>query len=297
MQCVHPYRIKNPNLLKNGDMREWIDVPCGHCVACRLARSREWAVRLLHESEFWDDAVFVTLTYDDEHLQSPSLVPRDLQLFFKRLRKDLKERKIKFFACGEYGDRFARPHYHAIIFGLSAMDNKLIEDNWSLGFVKVGTMTYESCRYVAGYVQKKLYGDGAKFYEDNHLVPPFLRCSKGLGERYVDKYNNKLYSNLDITVHGHSVGIPRYYRKKMDMDSWLLYNSEREEKVKKRFINECGSIVDDLIAESSNYCQLDDNAVTSIVQGVYDSWMCDRRSTKESLLKAKLEKFGGRDKL
>ena len=80
MQCLHPFVIKNPNFMVNGDMRKTIEVPCGHCVACRIARSREWAVRLLHESEFWDDFCFVTLTYDDEHLFSPSLVPRDLTL-------------------------------------------------------------------------------------------------------------------------------------------------------------------------------------------------------------------------
>ena len=77
MQCLHPFVIKNPNLMVNGDMRRTIEVPCGHCVACRIARSREWAVRLLHESEFWDEYCFVTLTYDDEHLNSYSLQPRD----------------------------------------------------------------------------------------------------------------------------------------------------------------------------------------------------------------------------
>ncbi len=87
MQCLHPLVIKNPNLFVNGDMRRTIEVPCGHCVACRIARSREWAVRLLHESEFWDDFCFVTLTYDDEHLVSPSLVPRDLTLFLKNFAK------------------------------------------------------------------------------------------------------------------------------------------------------------------------------------------------------------------
>ena len=121
MQCTSPFHIKNPDRFKYkkpnelvGD--EWLDVPCGHCLACRIARTREWTVRLLHESEFWEDTIFVTLTYDDEHLPSDrSLVPRDLTLFFKRLRKDLGDRKIKYYACGEYGDTFGRPHYHAII--------------------------------------------------------------------------------------------------------------------------------------------------------------------------------------
>ena len=228
MQCLNPLVVKNPNLFVNGDMRQTILVPCGHCIACRIARSREWAVRLLHESEFWDDFCFVTLTYDDEHLTFPSLVPRDLTLFFKKLRKDLGDRKIKYYACGEYGDRFGRPHYHAIIFGLSPKDKKLIDDNWQKGFVKIGCVTYDSCRYVAGYVQKKLYGKASKEYEDKGIVAPFSRMSKGLGERYVDKYWNKLYDMNTVTVRGVPMGLPRYYQKKLDYDGFLNYDLSKE---------------------------------------------------------------------
>ena len=106
MQCTRPFHIKNPDRFKYkkpnelvGD--EWLDVPCGHCLACRIARTREWTVRLLHESEFWEDTSFITLTYDDEHVPVTyyaedefgsarggfTLRSRDLQLFMKRLRK------------------------------------------------------------------------------------------------------------------------------------------------------------------------------------------------------------------
>ena len=234
MQCTSPYHIKNPDRFKYkkpnelvGD--EWQDVPCGHCLACRIARTREWTVRLLHESEFWSDTSFVTLTYDDDHLPSDcSLVPRDLTLFFKKLRKDLGDRKIKYYACGEYGDTYGRPHYHAIIFGLSPKDKKLIEDNWHKGFVKIGCVTYDSCRYVAGYVQKKLYGKASKEYEDKGIVAPFSRMSKGLGERYVDKYWNKLYDMNTVTVRGVPMGLPRYYQKKLVYDGFLNYDSSKE---------------------------------------------------------------------
>ena len=169
MQCTSPMRIKNPDRFKfkkpNESVgSEWLEVPCGHCIACRIARTREWTIRLLHESEFWSDTSFLTLTYNDDFLPSDgSLVPRDLTLFFKRLRKDLSHdrRKIKYYACGEYGDTYGRPHYHAIVFGISPNDKKLVEENWPYGFVRIGTVTYDSCRYVAGYVQKKLYGKGA----------------------------------------------------------------------------------------------------------------------------------------
>ena len=294
MQCLHPFVIKNPNLMVNGDMRKTIEVPCGHCVACRLARSREWAVRLLHESEFWDEFCFVTLTYDDEHLPSNgSLVPRDLTLFFKRLRKDLGEWKIKYFACGEYGDRFGRPHYHAIIFGLGTYDVDLICDNWSKGYVKVGTLTYKSCRYVAGYVQKKLYGEAAKFYEDNGLVPPFSRCSKGIGAAYVEKYWNKLYSMAHVTVNGVPMALPRYYTKKLDFDKYLIYNPSIEQKQYEDFLSRNINIVcelDSYVRDGSMKVSM----ARAALDGYYEMFKKDKIAAKEGYLAAKAALKGGR---
>lgn len=293
MQCLHPLRIKNPNLFVNGDMRHTIEVPCGHCVACRIARSREWAVRLLHESEFWDDFCFVTLTYDDEHLFSPSLVPRDLTLFFKKLRRDLGEKKIKYFACGEYGDRFGRPHYHAIIFGLGTFDKKLIQENWNKGYVKVGTLTYQSCRYVAGYVQKKLYGKDSKYYEDNGLVPPFSRCSKGLGLEYVDKYWNKLYSMGRVTVNGVPMALPRYYTKKLDFDKYLIYDSSIEQKEYDDFLDRNKNIVSELnsyVVDGS----LSVSMARCVLDGYYMMFKKDKNVSRETYLEAKSNLKGGR---
>ena len=47
----------------------------------------------------------------------------DFQKFIKRLRKDYD---IKYFACGEYGDKTLRPHFHAILFGVNFSDDKII---------------------------------------------------------------------------------------------------------------------------------------------------------------------------
>ena len=86
---------------------------------CRIALSREWATRVLHESDYWDHSCFTTLTYNNEHLPKDGSLHKDeLQKFFKRLRKYLGDRKMKYFACGEYGDEGHRPHYHAILFGI-----------------------------------------------------------------------------------------------------------------------------------------------------------------------------------
>lgn len=113
-----------------------ITIPCGQCVGCRLAYSREWANRCMLEMQYHDSAYFVTLTYDDDHIPrsyypdpetgeamvSYTLKKRDVQLFMKRLRKAKSDDKIRFFAAGEYGDQTFRPHYHLIIFGLHLDD-------------------------------------------------------------------------------------------------------------------------------------------------------------------------------
>ena len=129
-------------------------VPCGRCMACRINRTQEWAVRIMHELDYWDTATFLTLTYDDAHMTSDNgLCKRDFQLFVKRLRKDLEPLKIKYYACGEYGELTKRPHYHAVLFGVSP-SSKLYKDNWMLGFVRAGNLTYQSAAYVTGYIQR-----------------------------------------------------------------------------------------------------------------------------------------------
>lgn len=138
---------------------EYKEIPCGKCIECRLAYSRQWADRCLLEMKQHDKSYFVTFTYNNEHLRKsefvdkstgvvnsiPTLMKRDFQLMMKRLRKDYKayleknhldeylSDKIRFFAAGEYGDQTHRPHYHAIIFGLHLFDLEFYM-NSKLGF-------------------------------------------------------------------------------------------------------------------------------------------------------------------
>lgn len=104
-------------------------------------------------------ACYITLTYDDDHLPGDGGVhKKELQNFFKRLRKRLfNERgiKIRYFACGEYGDQDGRPHYHAIVFGVW-LGLDLLKEEWGKGFVKRGYCNQKTCSYVAGYVAKKV---------------------------------------------------------------------------------------------------------------------------------------------
>lgn len=126
---------------------------------------------MLLEFKCHDDALFVTLTYDDDHLvfnenMLGQLCKHDLQLFFKRLRKSIG--KFRYYACGEYGERTLRPHYHAILFGVSPLFTEKITEAWDHGFCQFGSVTRESIQYVAGYVTKKFGHDA-----DRNVTPEF----------------------------------------------------------------------------------------------------------------------------
>lgn len=210
---------------------------CGHCIACRINAQREWTVRNIHELSYWDEAVFVTLTYDDEHLPwENSLYRYELQNFLKRLRKEISPRKIKYFACGEYGDLRGRPHYHLIIYGMGFQkdDWKHIFRCWGRGHIKLGSVTHDSIQYVCGYVMKK-YNGAVQKEKFGDRWPQFMACSKGIGEQWINDNYKKVTENLTVTYRGNALGIPRYYRSKLG-DSLDLgkYEAARKERSDKR---------------------------------------------------------------
>lgn len=173
---------------------------------------------MMHELELWPAASFVTLTYDDEHLpQRGTLLPRDLELWLKRVRRDIEPRRIRYYAAGEYGECFGRPHYHVIAYGLRPdSDREVTESNWRFGFTHVGYVTQDSIRYVADYVQAKLYGDEAeRVYEGR--VPPFARMSGGLGRDWCDARAEQLRESMRLDHRGVPVRLPRYYARRIGL--------------------------------------------------------------------------------
>jgi hypothetical protein len=223
-----------------------IEVPCGKCIQCRIARAREWAVRIVHESGRHSEKCFITLTYSDENLpQNGSLSKRDLQLFLKRLRKELGDKRIKYYASGEYGDNTLRPHYHLIIFGFKPDDLKfaaakkgkpiwssdLLLKLWPNGHNSVGSVSYDSARYTAEYCMKKVYRkEGAEeFYKG--VEPPFALMSKGIGKEWALKYRDQIVANTGFTLKGRNVGVPRYYKKVLNLteeENFIKQAEERE---------------------------------------------------------------------
>lgn len=218
-KCLHPILL---NVQSKKDSKFYgMVVGCGHCPTCRMQKAREWSLRIKMEAQDYDrgDICFTTLTYAPEFVPEKdstlTLDPRDLQLFFKRLRRRLNY-KVRMFSCGEYGSRTARPHYHSVIFGIKRKDWHFIEDAWKLGFVCNKDFYNETAGYVAQYIQKKLFGENVY----GAAVPPFLRCSQNpsIGEDYFWRNASVICSQGFIVSDGYKHSIPRsFVRKAIDV--------------------------------------------------------------------------------
>lgn len=216
-----------------------LTLPCGRCIGCRLERSRQWALRMEHEAQLYDTNAFVTLTFADDKLPANySVNVRDTQLFLKRLRKKFAQ-KIRFYACGEYGDENHRPHYHLILFNHQFADLKLHSRNdrgepvyisetltnlWPFGHATTAHVTFETCAYVARYVTKKVTGEqaGANYLRQHpvtkfwHQVEPefgVMSRRPGLGAHWLDKFRSDVWPSDYIISRGLKMRPPRAYEK------------------------------------------------------------------------------------
>lgn len=256
MPCYHPLEaFIHPDLNPDTGKRQiiWnyveakkldaepIKLPCGRCVGCRLERSRQWAMRCIHEAQMHSQNSFITLTFNDESLFSrpnPYTVDvSDFQKFMKRLRFNTGA-KIRFFHCGEYGEKNGRPHYHACLFGFDFEDkelwkvtdtgsrlytSKILEKAWPYGFSTIGDVTFESAAYVARYIMKKITGDAA--FGHYHEVDPetgeiliernpeYTTMSRrpGIGFDWLNEYMDDVYPHDYVVVNGFKCRPPRYY--------------------------------------------------------------------------------------
>lgn len=231
MPCFTPlkaYRAPGGKIAFNskagyGDLP--LEIPCGQCVGCRAEKSRQWALRCVHEAQMHKANSFVTLTYDDKHLPPDGgLVYEDFRNFCRRLRRRCGA--FRFFHCGEYGENFGRPHYHALVFGLDfASDRILLKDRgddslyvsptltevWENGHASLGACTYASAFYVAQYCTKKLTGERKAEYGGRR--PPYATMSRrpGIGSTWFDKFMDDVYPSDEVVHDGKRFRPPRFY--------------------------------------------------------------------------------------
>lgn len=253
-------------------------IPCGKCIGCRLDYSRAWADRMMFELDHTGKGIFLTLTYNNAHVPigmldnetelplSYSLDKTDLQKFWKRLRKKFSEKELRYFACGEYGSKTFRPHYHAIVFGLSLEDlpdrqiigknelgqayysSRKIQEAWSIyhkatetkeayydpiGFVLVSDVSWETCAYVARYVLKKVDSPNVLFNAWRNSAPEFTCSSRrpGIGAYYIRDHGLSFESDLQLYRSGRKIQTPKFLLEKM-----ALTDPEGYDRLKKKRI-------------------------------------------------------------
>lgn len=221
--CITPIMLKKETVKQAvSDTYFMQKVPCGKCVECKKQRVNSWYVRLMSEMKQCSSAHFVTMTYDDDCITHsdnglPNLDYKDVQKFFKRLRKK-QEEKIKYFLVGEYGSKTGRPHYHAIIFNVNNTSNILEE--WKYGFVHIGNVTDASIYYTLKYALKKTF---QPYNENDDRKPEKALMSKGLGLNYLTPDMVKHFKedvSRPVTFLGNKkLPLPRYYRDKLFTDS------------------------------------------------------------------------------
>lgn len=256
MACFHPltgYRSRTVNPasgkrsvvfnIRDGFHDQEVTVPCGQCVGCRLERSRQWAIRCVHEASCHSENCFITLTYSDEFLPPwLSLVKSDFQKFMKRLRKKFPGRVIRYFHAGEYGDLTGRPHYHACLFGFDFPDkypwatrkgfqawrSKILEELWPFGNSEIGSVTFESAAYVARYIMKKVTG---KLLESHYQMcdvetgevssrePEYCTMSRrpGIAAGWYSRFGQEVFRSDSVVIRGRRVRPPRFYFGKFEL--------------------------------------------------------------------------------
>lgn len=233
--------FKNPS---RPDACRIFSLPCGQCAACRVNKANEWATRAMHESVYAPNGCFLTLTYDDAHLPADGLLRKsDVQDFLKRLRSRLDYHRLgcirAFFACGEYGTKKGRPHYHLLLLGWSPADlrflknsysgeplyrSSLIEDLWPFGFAFCGTVTGSSAAYVARYSKKGISKDDKHqpFFLSSRNIPleraPVPKAQGALGAQWlVDNHTSLRHGYCaDFKDPQRKRSIPDYYLKLME---------------------------------------------------------------------------------
>lgn len=211
---------------------EPLRVPCGTCEGCRADQSLMWSIRAYHESTLHFKNSFITLTYDDDHLPSDGkIVKKHLQDFFKRLRKNYPAGTIRYIACGEYGELYRRPHYHAIIFGEDWRDgrrdldqtlytNDRLESVWGQGNVSIGAVSMASICYVCGYTFKKI-GDAETFSLASRRPP--------IGHNWLDQFRMDISNTGQVSIEGRVYPVPSRYLE------WMPEEFEHIKKERKEY--------------------------------------------------------------
>lgn len=211
-------RCSAPKTRQNGGY----PIRCRKCMPCRINKKSEWTARILLEGLLHPTSIFITLTYNSDNLPEldkypgGNLLKSDLQKFFRACRD--AGLKFRYFACGEYGEKSKRAHYHAIMFGLTEEDTPILAKAWDKGFIKVGDLTPASAQYTARYTTKKLNDEHPDY---NGRLPEFMLSSRkpGLGNESAELIAETLCMEKSRTFI--IDGVIRMQGRKLPLDDYM----------------------------------------------------------------------------
>ncbi len=281
MACHHPLRAYYSTARNESGKRSLVFnptsgfsdlpviIPCGQCIGCRLERSRQWAIRCVHEAQLHEDNSFITLTYNDESLPWCKSICKDaVQRFWKRLRKR-HNGPIRYFMCGEYGSSMFRPHYHACVFGckfpkkvlwqvrdgVKLYRDPVLEALWPKGFSTIGDVTFESAAYVARYIMKKVTGKLADAHYKGRLPEAtWMSRRPGIGKAWFDKFSSDVYPSDAVTLRGNiKCRPPKYYDNLFDVLDPEMYRVVKGKRIRASYLS---SKVEAPSLQSKEKCQL-----------------------------------------
>lgn len=259
-----------------------VETACGQCPPCRKRLVAEWATRMLHEAKTSaaGQCYFVTCTISPDAMRKRgtfSLSMKEHQDFVKRVRNAFGPH-IRYGMAAEYGSMDAghtgRPHYHYCFFnlplddlvsaapsksGLPQWHSAKLTEAWEQGLVWVGTVTRQSCEYVAGYIMKRSTGQNAQLVirhwvddvtgeiREDVCRSEFGSASRGgrgadgvqlggLGSEWLRHYGMDCFPS-DFLIDrktGNKIAVPRAYRRKLPEAERLAAGERAMQRAKER---------------------------------------------------------------
>lgn len=242
--CLNPLRAEPQEFGRpKFDPEGTLLLPCGKCIDCKKLRATEFALRAKHEIMSNPDNIFLTLTYDEDHLNSKRVIKDEFQKFIKKLRKQLNQ-KIKYMVSHEYGGKTGRPHHHAIIFNYSPkilnftsyskrghpqFNSPEISALWKQGFHTIGDANAKTAYYITSYALKATEHEILDENGELIYVKDTFDCSKRTAIGY--EYFLQNMEHISQTER-----LPRYYKTLLERfgrhDLLMAYEQRMSENIK-----------------------------------------------------------------
>lgn len=259
----------------------FMECACGKCPSCIKTKQIDLCnCMTLEQYSHKSYPIFITLTYDNDHLPHDGVSVYDCQLFFKRLRWHLENKgfnpKFRYACFSEYGKLHGRPHYHIICYGIGsscASDflrfKNCVSDSWTLGICDVRLCNTGAFSYVSKYVVK-----GSNVPPKQN--PNFRLASRRSGGLGVPAFNSPeiyqrylLSPNGIITVNVLGKDVDVYIPKCIRRSVFKTLNSAVPRKVKKH--------IQRLIYQSSilHSCIMHNNGYEFVVDNICNSYCND----------------------